>query len=503
MNAALADNVYEALVNLAEGKSLPPVKERTKAIRTATVRYWRAKGKILVKDDNGKKALYYEGRRMLRSSEVNKIVAEEFDRTKGSGATKLASCLRDNFVGISRDKIQNILNTDKGHYRRNAKFMNKATLKPIRARDVHVRHQIDLMDMGSKGSVKLNGQLYRYVLTVIDIFRRFVWLRPLKSKSSKEVAKELERIYVEHGAPRIIQSDQGGEFKKAVKTLCDRMNIKLIYSRPRHPQSQGKVERCHRTLKSKIENDLSKLGQDGVNWAKQLPTYQRILNNDPKEMIAHKTPFEIYFARKCHKLREGGIDEECLPSPEKIRPTKKDRQRHSRQASQLRKEAQKATRRCDKRSQRTHLRLNPPSVYSVGENVFVRLRGRAWNKRHVTEARIEEKNIKLHTYKVAYTSPLTGKKERKWVPVDDITSLTLQREKQKQKAAKLSKRKKAQHHKRYHIVMRKEDYVQAIEDQGFELVNNPPGDGNCQFAALSHQVRKLEFSDLPKPRGKK
>ena len=49
--------------------------------------------------------------------------------------------------------------------------MNKATLKPIRARDVHVRHQIDLMDMGSKGSVKLNGQLYRYVyvLTVIDI----------------------------------------------------------------------------------------------------------------------------------------------------------------------------------------------------------------------------------------------------------------------------------------------------------------------------------------------
>ena len=91
------------------------------------------------------------------------------------------------------------------------------------------------MDMGSKGSVKLNGQLYRYVLTVIDIFSRFVWLRPLKSKSSEEVAEELESIYVENGA-RIIQSDQGGEFKKAVKTLCDRTNIKLIYSRPRQPQ---------------------------------------------------------------------------------------------------------------------------------------------------------------------------------------------------------------------------------------------------------------------------
>ena len=128
--------------------------------------------------------------------------------------------------------------------------------------------------------------------------------------------------------------------------------------------------------------------------------------------------------------------------------------------------------------------------------MFVRLRGRERNKRHVTQARIEEKNIKLHTYKVAYTSPLTGKKERKWVPVDDITSLTLQREKQKQKAAKLSKRKKAQHHKRYYILMRK-DYVQAIEDKGFELVYNPPGDDNCQFAALSHQVRTLGILRSP------
>ncbi len=78
------------------------------------------------------------------------------------------------------------------------------------------------------------------------------------------------------------------------------MDIKLIYSRPRHPQSQGKVERCHRSLRTRIEYDLSKMGQDSVNWAKQIPLYQRILNNNPKEVIAYKTPFEIYFARKCN-----------------------------------------------------------------------------------------------------------------------------------------------------------------------------------------------------------
>ena len=47
----------------------------------------------------------------------------------------------------------------------------------------------------------------------------------------------------------------------------------------------------------------------------------------------------------------------------------------------------------------------------------------------MTEGRIKKRKIKLHTYKVSYTSPLSGKEERKWVSVNDITSLTLEREK--------------------------------------------------------------------------
>ena len=49
----------------------------------------------------------------------------------------------------------------------------------------------------------------------------------------------------------------------------------MIYSRPRHPQSQGKVERYHKTLRSRMEYDLQEIRQDRVNWAKQLPLYQR------------------------------------------------------------------------------------------------------------------------------------------------------------------------------------------------------------------------------------
>ena len=160
-----------------------------------------------------------------------------------------------------------------------------------------------------------------------------------------------------------------------MKLLCDRMNIKLIYSRPRHPQSQGKVERYHKTLRSRMEYDLRKIRQDGVNWAKQLPLYQRILTNNLKEVIAYKTPFEIYFARKCNAFRESKLQDEILPSARRVRPTKNDRNRRSQQALKLRMQAKKATSRCDERMQRTQLRLSPPSVYSIGEKAYVRLRG--------------------------------------------------------------------------------------------------------------------------------
>lgn len=88
--------------------------------------------------------------------------------------------------------MQKILNTDKSHYGQKAKSMNMATLKPIRAINDPERQQIVLMDKGHKRTVKKNNQLCRFMLTVTDMFNRFVWLRTLTSKSSKVVAKKLE-----------------------------------------------------------------------------------------------------------------------------------------------------------------------------------------------------------------------------------------------------------------------------------------------------------------------
>ena len=108
--------------------------------------------------------------------------------------------------------------------------------------------------------------------------------------------------------------------------------------------------------------------------------------------------------------------------------------------------------------QRAKLRSNPPARYSVGE-VIVRLPGKAQKKRHVIEAQIEKRNLKTQTYRVAFTSPVTGKREKKWLPVDDITSLTLREENINKRL--LSFQKKALHRAKFNFVMSHEDYTKT------------------------------------------
>jgi len=57
---------------------------------------------------------------------------------------------------------------------------------------------------------------------------------------------------MEVGPPKVLQADNGGEFKKGVEKLCKSLAVKIVRSSPYHAQSQGKVERSHRALRKTI-----------------------------------------------------------------------------------------------------------------------------------------------------------------------------------------------------------------------------------------------------------
>lgn len=106
--------------------------------------------------------------------------------------------------------------------------------------------EIDLADVSN---IKALNDNYKYLLFVIDVFSRFLWIQPLKDKTGKNVVSALNRILSTGRKPKSIRSDKGSEFKnKEVKTLLSQQGISTYYS-----QNETKcavLERVIRTIKS-------------------------------------------------------------------------------------------------------------------------------------------------------------------------------------------------------------------------------------------------------------
>ena len=91
---------------------------------------------------------------------------------------------------------------------------------------------------------------------------KFCILGGLFSKRASEVAYQLIDIFLMFGAPQVLQSDNGPEFIAAVvkelMEVCTELGT--VHGKPRHPESQGSVERANSDIKDMLiawmsEND--------------------------------------------------------------------------------------------------------------------------------------------------------------------------------------------------------------------------------------------------------
>ena len=120
------------------------------------------------------------------------------------------------FAGVSEGQVQDFISKQEKALRLNPLFSNKAPLTPVKSSSVMSRVQIDLVDM-QKRPVSIGSNEYKYILVMLDVCSRLLFLRPLSSKYAAEVASTLLQLFSDVGLPKIVQSDQGGEFKGVVK----------------------------------------------------------------------------------------------------------------------------------------------------------------------------------------------------------------------------------------------------------------------------------------------
>ena len=146
--------------------------------------------------------------------------------------------------------------------------------------------QMDLMEMIPFASINKG---YKYILNVVDVYSRYVWAIPIKTKTGVEVANVLKPIVSEY-TPINIQTDQGKEFYNvSVQKLFKSYNINhySVYSQFK----AAIVERFNRTLRTKLNKYFIYKGKKV--WFDVLDDIVHAYNTTKHGGIANEKPIEL------------------------------------------------------------------------------------------------------------------------------------------------------------------------------------------------------------------
>ena len=124
------------------------------------------------------------------------------------------------------------------------------------------------MDVVRPIPVSASGKTY--ILTIIDLFSKYLEAYALKKVTSKAIVECLVKFITSYGIPCSILSDNGANLiSEVIQNLCHELNIIKINTAPYRPQSNGSLERFHRCLKAMLSANCLK--SDIKNWEKYLP----------------------------------------------------------------------------------------------------------------------------------------------------------------------------------------------------------------------------------------
>lgn len=131
----------------------------------------------------------------------------------------------------------------------------------------------------------------RYILTVIDVFSKYAWAFPLKSKTGKDLVCVFTKLFNER-TPACLRTDMGKEFVNfRLQQLLKDKNVRFYTSSNRDIKC-AVIERFNRTLKSKMFKYFTSKGTrkyvDRLNDFMQSynKSYHRSIKMTPNQVTA-------------------------------------------------------------------------------------------------------------------------------------------------------------------------------------------------------------------------
>jgi putative transposase len=155
---------------------------------------------------------------------------------------------------------------------------------------------------------KIIGWGWYYLSTIIDDYSRFILARDLCSNMTSNDAKPSVNKALEftgiskENAPKLLSDNGSCYISEEFKSFLKGKGIKAINGKPMHPQTQGKIERYHRTMKNVIKLDNYYSPQDLL---KAIDEFVKYYNYERyHESLRNLTPADVYFGRDKKILKE-------------------------------------------------------------------------------------------------------------------------------------------------------------------------------------------------------
>jgi transposase InsO family protein len=162
-------------------------------------------------------------------------------------------------------------------------------------------HANDLWQMDFKGHFELTRGGRCHPLTILDDHSRYsIGLRACTNERHETVQEELMQLFRRYGMPRRMLMDNGAPWGDAGDQPWTRFTVWLLrvgvsvsHGRAYHPQTQGKEERFHRTLKAEVLRDRSFC--DVVDCQREFDRWRESYNHErPHEALNLAVPSSRY-----------------------------------------------------------------------------------------------------------------------------------------------------------------------------------------------------------------
>jgi transposase InsO family protein len=159
----------------------------------------------------------------------------------------------------------------------------------------------ELWQMDFKGHFPMVGGGRCHPLTVLDDHSRYsIGIRACENEQACTVMSELVTMFRQYGLPVQMLMDNGSPWGDSgghpwtiVTSWLVRLGIRVSHIRPHHPQTQGKDERFHRTLKAEVLRDRSHLDLSACQ--RDFDPWRDVYNRErPHESLGMKVPASRY-----------------------------------------------------------------------------------------------------------------------------------------------------------------------------------------------------------------